>query len=433
MEDDSFAHRVRQHLSSRTELLATEWLTHLRARLPENPRRIFPDHTLLNHIPIVLGRLAATLVGEPLWEGDVVRRDFVALAELRRGQGYTSREIVVELQILRSLLIDDIEAFVSRGSEQSVSPIEVIKVLRTLDRGLDDFEAVAVGAFKEGDGSDRHERAHLLDTFGRAVTHELRNRLNGVALLLELVRLDLAEQMRGGPDFAGGAAAVIANRPSSSQSSGGDGIERRFSSLRAKLRDVERVVEDVFAIAVAHGRADPCERAFESLALVIDGTLADVREYAEQRGVSFRIIGSVPTFTVDSARVRIVLINLFSNAIKYSDTKKAEQWVEIQADPTPAGCRVQVADNGIGIPEDELQHIFVRYQRGSLSPGIDGQGIGLALAQAAIAQLGSRLDVRSRVGEGSTFFFMLNAPSSSLDEPSPSLSEPGSGRATEGS
>ncbi len=114
----------------------------------------------------------------------------------------------------------------------------------------------------------------------------------------------------------------------------------------------------------------------------------------------------LPHVWADPERVRQVLSNLLSNAIKYSPdggVVRVGAWAENEH------VTVYVADQGIGIPEEELPYIFDRFYRvdSTLRRQTQGAGLGLYLARALVEAHGGRIWVHSKPGEGSTFFFTL--------------------------
>jgi signal transduction histidine kinase len=107
----------------------------------------------------------------------------------------------------------------------------------------------------------------------------------------------------------------------------------------------------------------------------------------------------------DADRIAQVLVNLLDNALKYSS-----EAVTVRALRDPEGfVRVQVQDQGIGIPEDELTHVGRRFYRAdkARSRAQGGSGLGLAIAIALIEAQGGRLWLESKSGEGTTATFTL--------------------------
>jgi len=100
----------------------------------------------------------------------------------------------------------------------------------------------------------------------------------------------------------------------------------------------------------------------------------------------------------------LILTNLISNAVKF--TKESPQ-IAVQARTEGNEITIEVIDNGIGIPEEELQKVFERYYRASTSTGIPGTGIGLNLVQDLLRLQKGRIGIESRLGEGTRFTINL--------------------------
>ncbi|MBI3048159.1 MAG: sensor histidine kinase [Acidobacteria bacterium] len=138
-----------------------------------------------------------------------------------------------------------------------------------------------------------------------------------------------------------------------------------------------------------------------------------LREMGEARGVDVRVAGPLPAIEIDVARLELVLVNLVSNAIKYSDPDKPQRIVEIGRVPDDSDriCTLSVRDNGIGIAETDLRSIFARFYRGrpqrDRELGTSGLGLGLAIAAECVDALKGDIRVESTLGEGTTFFLEL--------------------------
>jgi phosphoserine phosphatase RsbU/P len=110
----------------------------------------------------------------------------------------------------------------------------------------------------------------------------------------------------------------------------------------------------------------------------------------------------------DHARLRQVLINLVGNAVKF--TPEDGRVTVTTAAHTSGGQvwgEVRVSDTGPGIPEDELAAVFAPYYRTTNAARVPGVGLGLAISQALINQMGGTLDVESKIDAGATFFARL--------------------------
>jgi two-component system phosphate regulon sensor histidine kinase PhoR len=122
------------------------------------------------------------------------------------------------------------------------------------------------------------------------------------------------------------------------------------------------------------------------------------------RGVDVRLVAqpSVPAAHADARQLRQVLDNLLENAVKYSS---GEPRIEVRVDVQGDHVRVAVADQGLGIPSDELRRIFAKFYRLDpyLTGGVGGTGLGLYICRELVRRMGGRISASSKLGHGSTF------------------------------
>ena len=130
----------------------------------------------------------------------------------------------------------------------------------------------------------------------------------------------------------------------------------------------------------------------------------------------YQIDYNVPTEIVgDALRLRQVLINLISNSIKF--THRGEIFLHVslvKLDRNICSISFAVKDTGIGIPEDKLERLFKAFSQvdSSTTRKYGGTGLGLAISEKLINLMGSDIDVKSKVGVGSTFSFTIQTPMS---------------------
>jgi signal transduction histidine kinase len=105
-------------------------------------------------------------------------------------------------------------------------------------------------------------------------------------------------------------------------------------------------------------------------------------------------------FATDKRLLKNVLINLLSNAIKFSDIHKT---IEITVDNTTAFMVLQVKDQGIGIPQEDLPHLFSTFYRGKNAVNIQGTGLGLHIVKRYVTMLEGTITVTTALNEGTTF------------------------------
>jgi len=113
------------------------------------------------------------------------------------------------------------------------------------------------------------------------------------------------------------------------------------------------------------------------------------------------------TVELDGLLFKNIIINLLSNAIKYSPENKE---IHLSIHQTKKELNIQVKDSGIGIPEEDLPHVFERFHRARNSTNIQGTGLGLNITKKYVELMGGEISLQSELEKGSTFTVRLPLP-----------------------
>ncbi len=142
------------------------------------------------------------------------------------------------------------------------------------------------------------------------------------------------------------------------------------------------------------------------MTMLIEEQMQMIKSYAEEKNIE--VIGQKPIVFdqvyVDKDMIRQVIVNLLSNAVKYTPCGGSVK-IETEVDEIAALARVRVTDTGIGIPEDEIEHVFDKFYRVDANKNkAEGTGLGLSLVKQIVEKVhNGRVFVTSQVGAGSTF------------------------------
>ncbi len=160
---------------------------------------------------------------------------------------------------------------------------------------------------------------------------------------------------------------------------------------------------------LAYSRVDSKGKPFETTDLteVMKEALANLRPRIDETEAEI-ICGDMPTVNVDRAQIARVLQNLIGNSLKYQKPD-AKPIVEIAAERAGREWVISVKDNGIGIPEQGREKIFVIFQRMHARHEYPGSGIGLSICKRIVERHGGHIWLESAPGEGSVFSFALPA------------------------
>jgi signal transduction histidine kinase len=174
-------------------------------------------------------------------------------------------------------------------------------------------------------------------------------------------------------------------------------IDHTAEQLAAMLRDLQEppgyhpAHDQVIAIAVR----PLVEQVFRSQQRLVGAPQAVLRLELESEHVEWF-----------AARLRHILDNLISNALKYRDPNKAEAWVQLRLRVSPEGYEFRVADNGVGLAPGEDDQVFELFYRAAPARAA-GLGVGLAVVKLLVEQSGGTLTVDSGVGQGTSFVAVL--------------------------
>jgi len=196
-------------------------------------------------------------------------------------------------------------------------------------------------------------------------------------------------------------------------------------ALRTSGEALLVLINDILDLSKMESGKVTVARAPFHLAAVIAESLEIVAPLAAKQGLALHwslAPGTPEALVGDLARTRQILVNLLGNAVKF--TPRGEVRVSLSASPLPDGrCKVlfAVADTGIGIPNEELDRLFVDFHQldGSLTRKHGGTGLGLAISRRLTELMGGEIWAESTLGQGSTFYFTLVGEAAPCDLPPP--------------
>ncbi|MCX2185296.1 HAMP domain-containing protein [Streptomyces sp. SKN60] len=184
--------------------------------------------------------------------------------------------------------------------------------------------------------------------------------------------------------------------------------------------DLLQLINDILDLSKVEAGKMEVRREPFALSQLLEYLEATFGPVADQQGLDFgvSVAPDVPErLTTDEARLRQVLRNLLSNALKFTEVGEVSLTVErTPPDEVPAALRdgrpvlaFRVADTGVGIPADRLRHIFDAFQQGdgTTSREYGGTGLGLSISREVATLLGGTIEVESTPGRGSRFTFHL--------------------------
>lgn len=370
LENQSFP-ELAQVLRSQIDSIAVAWDAEVRAHLPAADVLTFEQ--LRDDLPKVLKMLSDALQSERREETAELLRNTTDHGHTRFHQGYNESELLIEYRLLRRIMVHACVQALAR-------PLTTDEQL-AMGLGLDIIVHQTVVAFTTHQKALLRSAAETEARFLAFLSHDLRNNLAAVMLLLQRVKQRLSESK----ELAGEADTLTALEDSIGLTVGG--MQRLLEAERLRRGAVEPRKEPVDLHTVAAALA---------------------KQFAAQaQKARVRIECDVTPRTIvqsDRELIHIVLQNLLDNAIKYAPDGIVRLTCAKQSGN--GQCNISVIDDGPGIEPEHSAQLFEAFRRGQ-SFGQPGVGLGLAIASQGAKLLGGELRLHSQRGHGATFELSL--------------------------
>jgi len=238
----------------------------------------------------------------------------------------------------------------------------------------------------------------LLDDIERreAVEQQLRRRETELVGFAGIVAHDLRNPLARITGFAGFLREEATARL--------DPVHRDFLErlYRGALR-MQTLIDDLLDYATAENRT--LNTTTVDLKALADD-IAQERLGGARHPDTMIVVDPLPAVPGDATLLRQVLDNLIGNAVKYT-AEGRQPYVRITSRPQGETVRIDVADRGIGLPEDQRDAVFAAFNRAAGSEGYPGTGLGLAIVHRIIERHGGEVGVEDNPGGGSRFWFTL--------------------------
>ena len=297
-------------------------------------------------------------------------------------------ELAADSERIGRLELDQPVRVASRWSElatmaqaQETMRTRLLATTRHLEATVDQRTADLVRARDAADQAARSKAAFLAN-----MSHEIRTPMNGITGMTELaMRTDTTPAQR-----------------------------EYLVKIQESAKTLLRIINDILDFS----KVDAGKLTLESTQFTLDDVLRKVVQVvapmAELKLLELIVdrAADVPSLLIgDAVRLEQVLVNLVSNAIKFTPTGQVSVKV-LQDEARKPGpqIRFEVRDSGIGIAADKLRDLFQPFSQAdeSMARRFGGTGLGLAISRKLVELMGGRIDVQSTPGQGSTFTFTLD-------------------------
>jgi len=341
--------------------------------------------TILRSSPSAPVESGATATAPVMSGGRAIARVTVSQAN---GRLLTAEEVQLRQQLNRTHLIAGVTSAAIAYAVGVYLALTLSRPLRRIRTGAEAMGAGDLDVRVKVTGDDEiRSVARALNGLAETLQREEELRKESVA--------DLAHELR--TPVMGLLARVEAAQ---------DGVFEDEAANLAAMHDealrLTRLLDDLSALADAERpglllSAEPLD-----LSAVASGAAEALRQGFADKGIAFTTDLHATVVAGDQKRLEQVVVNLLTNALRYTD---AGGRVSLSLRRVGGDAVLEVADSGIGIPAEDIPHVFTRFWRGekSRSRATGGAGIGLSIVQALVRAHGGRITVESTVGRGSVF------------------------------
>lgn len=186
-----------------------------------------------------------------------------------------------------------------------------------------------------------------------------------------------------------------------------EGITREFlGDVNKEIDRLSVVVSDLLEMVRLDQNEDTLKPQLTELSELCSEAVKRMQPIAEQKGIRLETVLPSVMAQVDPVKMEQVIFNLVDNAVKYTDGAGTVV-VSLSADGDDAV--IAISDEGIGIPQKDIPHIFERFYRVDKARSRDtgGTGLGLSIVERIVRQHGGKIDVVSRENQGTTFYVRI--------------------------
>ncbi len=329
---------------------------------------------------------------EGIWSVDMQGRITVANGRLAEMLGYTVDEMVG--QPLSTVLGEEgriVEQRIREPVDREYVEQTTLKLDRKDGRSMWAMMSTSPVVDKDGqcagalgliaDITHLHELQEQREDMLRTVSHDLRNPLTAIQGQAQMVGRLLARE-------------GVSN----------DRVSRSVDAIVASAKQMGTMIEDLVDTIRLESGQMRLRRRPVSLPIKVRESLERSSGVLDIERVKVEMPTELPLVEADPDRLDRILTNLVSNALKFSPSATP---VLVRAESGATEVHISIADSGMGIPPEDMPHLFDRYYRSKGARGAEGLGLGLFITKGLVEAHGGKIWVMSEPGQGSTFTFTL--------------------------
>lgn len=382
-----------QLLVEQTDTIIKKWVAAVRADQQIESADHLSNTAIKDHLDHVLKAMATVLSESEASDINSIVKASLEHGLLRAEQGFDPSEIAREYKLLREVIFETLEKYLLSGTA-----VEIIRSMRLIDAVIDEAISECFYSYVKERLRELHQLQSSLTLHNEELTRLVRTNEDKLSFLAHELKSPLTSIIGYSDLFL---RQQRQQKPEKQSYENLEHIERVLRNGRHLLH----LINDLLEISRYEAGKMKLQLETTNLCTLIENVWEMLEPLIGNKNLQIMVnCDRAPKKVLtDSLKLRQIITNLLSNAIRYSnsgiitikcETLHEQEWL------------LAVSDTGIGIAEEDLSHIFEPFFRGSLSEKSylpESTGLGLAIVWRLVNLLQGKIDVVSEIGVGTTF------------------------------
>ena len=392
--------QLSQVLIDRKKEIIQRWMVRVRHDDAISSDRPLSYSETLDSLPDIIDAIARLLTTPRLDDVKALWDEGMSHGKERARQGYDAEEIVWEYAILREVVLEIIARAII-DDQTACPPLMLFKLVGTVNSAIDKVIAFSMKRYADERLSELNMLYGELITSNQELDRIVRSEQSNMAHLAHEIKSPLSSII--------GYSDLFLRRHSSEGAIHTEYIEQVLTGGRRLLGTINNALE------ISSYRAGKVSLAIQTVNAceVVSEVVTALKIMAQQKGLRLSVECSVDKIqlSTDKARLRQVVTNLVSNAIRYTEKGRIQVHIRLapaSPDSSEKQVEIEVQDTGQGIHAAEQGRIFEPYYQGEAGQQLQSStGLGLAITNQIVRLLQGKIHLKSEVGVGSTFTITL--------------------------
>lgn len=380
-------------LTAQLDNILERWKTAVRQDSRIESSADLSETALKDSMPVLLNGMVKALANRGTENYEIIASASLEHGNTRAKEGYNAAEIAWEYQILRRVIFSVLEPQLLQGSSE-----EIIRTIRTLDAVIDEAISQCYTSYIEQRVKELEQVRSQLIMTNQELTRLLRTSKDSLAYMAHELKTPLTSIIGYSDLFLRQQQQTVNVQETVPNLRN---IERVLQSGRLLLH----LINDALELSSSEAGKLHLNLTCIEIKPLIKDVVATIEPLAQAKNLQLKIdYNQAPIQVVtDSFRLRQILTNLLSNAVRYTN----EGFIKLEClSHANSHWSIMITDTGIGIPQEDLTHIFEPFTRASSNTYYRDEqstGLGLAIVARLIKLLQGEIKVVSQLGVGSTF------------------------------